>query len=89
MVQMGVRSARMRRWKNGEGAQISHYQGLPHLELKVTANLSIFGIAGECLLPNSNIESRTAVGTDSHSWVSDPKAWPDGVGELIQRHQSL
>lgn len=44
MVQAGVRPARMERWKAGEKVQISHSQGLPELEVKVTASLSIMCI---------------------------------------------
>lgn len=87
----GMRPARMRRGKAGEKAQISHSQGLPDLEVRGTASLSIMCI-WECWGVPSTQEyygSRTAGGAETHIWVSDPKAWLDGVGELVQGHQSL
>lgn len=81
----------MRRGKAGEKAQISHSQGLPDLEVRGTASLSIMCI-WECWGVPSTQEyygSRTAGEAETHIWVSDPKAWLDGVGELVQGHQSL
>lgn len=38
---MGMRPARMQRRRGGERARVSHRQGLPDLEVKVDARLSI------------------------------------------------